>query len=76
MLHFLIGLALCIFIGERLWHYGVIIRLRREERREMRRIEALYNPKPPIEPAPSWLTGAILVFMAALVVGFALLRMA
>ena len=21
MLHFLLGLALCIFIGERLWHY-------------------------------------------------------
>jgi type II secretory pathway component PulL len=45
MLHFLLGLALCIFIGERLVHYWWIMKLRREERREERRILALYAPQ-------------------------------
>jgi hypothetical protein len=33
MLHFLLGLALCIFIGERLVHYWRIMRERRRKRR-------------------------------------------
>lgn len=47
MLHFLISLALCIFIGERLVHYYWIMKLRRLERREERRIEAMLYPPPP-----------------------------
>jgi hypothetical protein len=52
MLHFLLGLALCIFIGERLWHYWWIMKLRREERREERRILALYAPQPQAHASP------------------------
>lgn len=43
MLHFLLGLALCIFIGERLWHYVSAWRLHRAQRRYM---AALYPPPP------------------------------
>jgi hypothetical protein len=68
MLHFLIGVALCIFIGERLWHYAAIIRRRREERRELRRLKALYAPPTPspIKPTPVWLAASLVVMMVAL----------
>jgi hypothetical protein len=47
MLHFLAGLALLIFIGERVVHYVSAIRLRRAERRYL----ALLYPTP--LPSPS-----------------------
>ena len=36
MLHFLIGTALCIWIGERLWHFCSEWRWRRQQRRYVR----------------------------------------
>ncbi len=43
MLHALATLALCIFIGERLWHYVSAWRLHRASRRYL---AALYPPPP------------------------------
>ena len=60
MLHFLLGLALCIFIGERLWHYASAWRLHRAVRRSLQ-----WPPPPPIEPTPVWLAAA-LVFMVVI----------
>lgn len=50
MLHLLLSIALCIFIGERLWHYSLIIRLRREEKRYL----ASLNPPEPAGPPAAW----------------------
>ena len=36
MLHFVIGLALCIWIAERVWHYWIGWRWRRQQRRYVR----------------------------------------
>ena len=68
MLHALATLALCIFIGERVWHYWSIIRLRRENRQELRRLKALYAPPTPspIKPTPVWLAAGLVVMMVAL----------
>jgi hypothetical protein len=49
MLHFLISVAVCLFIGERLVHYWSAYRQRRDERRYM---ALLYPPPPPPPKAP------------------------
>jgi hypothetical protein len=62
VLHFLIGVAVCIFIGERLWHYWSEWRFNRADRRYIRWLqgESVYrsglapfappNKSQPLEP--------------------------
>jgi hypothetical protein len=45
MIHFLAGIALCIFIGERLVHYRSVLKLRRDARRHL---ALLYPPPQPV----------------------------
>ena len=46
MLHFLIGVAVCLFIGERLVHYWSAYRRRRAVRRGMALLRP--TPQPPV----------------------------
>jgi hypothetical protein len=75
MLHFLAGVALCFFIGERLAHYIGIIKQRRQNRRHL---ALLYPPSAePYRSLPSERASiALMITIAALVFGVALLRMA
>ena len=50
MLHFLAGIALCIFIGERLGHYRRAMKLRRDTRRHL---ALLYPPPQPVCAPPA-----------------------
>jgi hypothetical protein len=49
VLHFLIGVAVCLFIGERLVHYWSAYRRERDVRRGL---ELLRPPPPPAPPPP------------------------
>lgn len=68
MLHFLLGVALCLFIGERLVHYWSAYRLRRDTRR------ALAPPptsSPPYDPMARlrrrlWLRNSLVVMALGL----------
>jgi hypothetical protein len=65
MLHFLIGVALCLFIGERLVHYWSAYRLHRDVRRHL--------AWPPPEPKPGRALGFVLTTVTVLFVALFIL---
>jgi hypothetical protein len=60
MLHFLIGVAVCLFIGERLVHYWSAYRLHRAVRRSLAPPPGGYdyNPQPVSKHVAEWINYA------------------
>ena len=71
MLHFLLGTALCLFIGERLVRYWSAWRLRRAVRRSLD-TTPLYAPQPEQERrADTYVTVCVCVAFVGLMVAMA-----
>jgi hypothetical protein len=68
MLHFLLGTALCLFIGERLVRYWSAWRLRRDERRLLRAKLYQAPPQPDLWPdvtrLAAWGFACVAIFAA------------
>jgi hypothetical protein len=53
MLHFLATIALCIFVGERVWHYYQIAKYQSRQRRLDAVMARMLETKPRPEPNPA-----------------------
>ena len=72
MLHFLAGIALCLFIGERLLHYWSAWRLRRATKRGLAMLHPATLPQPEQERRrDTYVTVCVCVAFVGLMVAMA-----